>query len=355
MSERVTLRDVAERLGLHYSTVSLALRGDPRIAEATRESVRAAAAKLGYRPDAMLSALSSFRHGQKRSFLGTAGYLTTEPLERILRRRDGHARAYLAAQEECGRVGMVLDPIAVNREGINPARVASLMDARGIRGLLLAPLPVPGPFIPLPWERYCVVALGYSVTEPLVHRACLHQARTMRGLLRALRGLGYERIGLMMESSADLRTDHNFLGSYLAEAAARPAEQRVAVLLREEIGLEATREWVKAERPDCVIGCAPAHRELLLAAGVKVPREVGFALVGVSEATREHAGMDERWDELGRMAVGILLSLLKSNDHGIPEHPRFALVEGNWTWAPTVRKPRAAGGGRKKSAAGGGA
>jgi DNA-binding LacI/PurR family transcriptional regulator len=338
MTERVTLRDVAEKIGMHFSTVSLALRGDARIAEETRKRVCATAAEMGYRPDAMLSALSSFRHGRVKGFVGTTGYLVTEPADRILSRRDGHADALRSAREESERVGMKLDVINVNQAGMAPGRVTSLLDARGIRGLILAPLPTPGAFISLPWERFSCVALGYSVTEPGFHRACLHQARTMRGLLRALRGLGYERIGLIMELSADLRTDHHFLGSYLAEAQLQSPEKRVAPLLAESHSAAGVRAWFDSERPDCVVGCEPRHHALMLEAGVSIPDECGFSLVGVSEATRAYAGMNERWDVLGESAVSMLLSLLRANDQGIPDYPRFSLVEGRWVWGPTVRK-----------------
>lgn len=350
MIERVTLRDVAAKVGMHFSTVSLALRGDPRIAAATRERVRAAAAGMGYRPDAMLSALSSFRHGRTRGFVGTVGYLVTEAAETILARRDGYSDALRAARAESERVGMKLDVINVKQAGLAPSRVASLLEARGIRGLILAPLPTPGAFISLPWDRFCCVALGYSVTKPGFHRACLHQARTMRGLLRALRELGYERIGLIMELSADLRTDHHFLGAYLAEAQLQPLHRRVAPLLAEEHDAEAVRAWFDAERPDCVVGCEPRHHALMKEAGVTIPTECGFSLVGVSEATRAHAGMDERWDVLGESAVSMLLSLLRANDQGIPEHPRFALVEGRWVWGPTIRKSAAEMTAKKKKA-----
>lgn len=355
MTERVTLRDVAAKLGMHFSTVSLALRADRRIAEATRERVRAEAERMGYRPDAMLSALSSFRHGRSRGFVGTAGYLVTEPEEVILARRDGHADALRAARAESERVGMKLDVINVNQAGLAPGRVASLLDARGIRGLILAPLSKPGVFMPLPWGRFCCVALGYSVTEPGFHRACLHQARTMRRLLGALRELGYERIGLMMELRANLRTDHHFLGAYLAEAQLQPAGRRVAPLLAEEHDAAGVRRWFEAERPDCVVGCEPRHHSLMREAGVAVPAECGFSLVGVSEATRNYAGMDERWDVLGESAVSMLLSLLRANDQGIPDHPRFALVEGRWAWGPSVRRAstvRRGGRGKKKAPSG---
>lgn len=46
----VTQRDVAERCGLHQTTVSLALRRDPRISPETIEKVMTAAAEIGYDP-----------------------------------------------------------------------------------------------------------------------------------------------------------------------------------------------------------------------------------------------------------------------------------------------------------------
>jgi LacI family transcriptional regulator len=49
----VTSHDVARVAGLSQSTVSRALRGDPRVTAETRERVLAAAASLGYTPNAM--------------------------------------------------------------------------------------------------------------------------------------------------------------------------------------------------------------------------------------------------------------------------------------------------------------
>ncbi len=57
----VTSRDIARELGLSQTTVSRALRGDPRVAPATLATVRAAAERLGYVPDAAARTLSSGR------------------------------------------------------------------------------------------------------------------------------------------------------------------------------------------------------------------------------------------------------------------------------------------------------
>jgi len=58
---RVTMMDVARSLGVDHSTVSLALRCDPRIPEQTRNRVRQAAQKLNYMPNQIARTLSGGR------------------------------------------------------------------------------------------------------------------------------------------------------------------------------------------------------------------------------------------------------------------------------------------------------
>jgi len=66
-SRRVTIRDVAEHLGLSVSTVSASLNGGGTLRESTRERVRRAAEELGYRPS---RAALAFRLGRT----GTIAY-----------------------------------------------------------------------------------------------------------------------------------------------------------------------------------------------------------------------------------------------------------------------------------------
>ncbi|HEY8744293.1 MAG TPA: LacI family DNA-binding transcriptional regulator [Chloroflexota bacterium] len=52
-----TIKDIAREVGMDYSTVSLALRGHPRIATATRHRIQQAADRLGYVPNRAAQAL----------------------------------------------------------------------------------------------------------------------------------------------------------------------------------------------------------------------------------------------------------------------------------------------------------
>ncbi len=59
-SAQVTIKDIAERLGISPSTVSRALKDHPDISKATKQAVRELAEKLNYEPNAIaLSLLSS--------------------------------------------------------------------------------------------------------------------------------------------------------------------------------------------------------------------------------------------------------------------------------------------------------
>jgi DNA-binding LacI/PurR family transcriptional regulator len=49
----VTQRMVADKLGVHSTTVSMAMRGDPSIPAATRQKILTTARKLGYQPNAL--------------------------------------------------------------------------------------------------------------------------------------------------------------------------------------------------------------------------------------------------------------------------------------------------------------
>ena len=57
---RTTIKDVAKVAGVHFTTVSLALRRHPSIPEATRERIRRVAERIGYAPDPVFGALTRF-------------------------------------------------------------------------------------------------------------------------------------------------------------------------------------------------------------------------------------------------------------------------------------------------------
>jgi LacI family transcriptional regulator len=59
LKKKVTIRDIANKLGLSAMTVSLALRDHPRISPETKDRIRAAMEELGYKPSHVARALAT--------------------------------------------------------------------------------------------------------------------------------------------------------------------------------------------------------------------------------------------------------------------------------------------------------
>src|SRR4051812_8556700 len=64
-ARQVTLRDIAEKLGVSYVTVSLALRDCGRFSTQLQIKVKKIAAEMGYRPDPPARALVEYRLGKR--------------------------------------------------------------------------------------------------------------------------------------------------------------------------------------------------------------------------------------------------------------------------------------------------
>lgn len=144
----VTLLDVARAAGVSKSTVSDALQGSGRVAEATRDRVRAVADELGYRPNSAAQRL-------RRAGTGAIGL----HLPRTATRLDYYMTLAFGAVERAQQEGldMVLLAPAGGAAGRLASRVDGLLvidpetDDTAVPGLLEAGVPVvtgeryPGP------------------------------------------------------------------------------------------------------------------------------------------------------------------------------------------------------------------
>jgi LacI family transcriptional regulator len=55
---------------------------------------------------------------------------------------------------------------------------------------------------------------------------------------------------------------------------------------------------------------------------------------------RDWAGMDQHNDQTGEAAVDMVVSLLHSQELGVPQFPRATLVGASWVDGATVRRQR---------------
>ncbi len=337
---RVTLRDIAKAAGVHFTTVGLALRHDPRIKPATAAKVQALALKLGYTKDAVLASLSNYRHQRRPRFAGVIAYIVTynpaETLPTNHRERATVAAATAYAKDH----GFTLESFQLNAPGMTVPRLNQLLRARNIQGLILAPrLPAPGPMPDLEWAHFSTVAIGYSITQLNVHRVCPHQAHNTQLCLRELERRGYRRTGIIIPPDVIERTRGHALGALLAHQRLRHEPQPVAPLIADDVTQSILGAWLRSERVDSVIltSFPQLHLAWIRELGYAVPDQIGVTALSRFGEADAIAGIDEQMSQIGAAATNAVTFLLRNNEHGLPAFPFYSLVEGRWVERPTVR------------------
>ncbi len=141
---RITIRDIARETGLHFTTVALCLRNSPRLRLETRKKVQEVAKKLGYRPDPMVSALMVYRQSKRTpNFQAVLAWINNWPERSRLRENSCFDRYCIGASERAQQLGYVVEEFWLREPGMTPEKLARILKARNIQGLLMAPQPRP--------------------------------------------------------------------------------------------------------------------------------------------------------------------------------------------------------------------
>lgn len=327
------MRDIGKVVGLSHVAVSLALRDSPRIAEATRKAVRAAAEKMGYRPDPMLASLVAYRRSKQAvGIRSSLGWINQWEDPQALRRFREFDEYWLGAREAAERLGYHLEEFRWEK-GKSGARLQTILETRGVRGLLIPPhggaLNLPG----FDWERFSLVRFGSSVSNLPVHTVTSDQSHCARLVYEKAMEYGYRRVGYVSDAAFERSTRGHFREGFLnAHEELSPRKDRLSALILSEnprLNQSELSTWLKREKPDVVLTATNRFRGLAENMGLRVPDDVAVAATSVLDGNYD-TGADQNSREIGRVAVSTLAGLILENERGIPEFQRRILVEGRW-------------------------
>lgn len=218
MSEKnlPTMADVAASAGCARSTVSMALRNDPRIASATRRHIARVARKLGYRPNPLVAALMTTRRMHRVTEQHTVlAYVTTLSESEPWSHHRGYLDFFAGAQRRATELGYKLEEFPLRAKGMTPRRYLQILRARNIHGLLVAPLPRNEKTIELDFSEVAVVGVGLSVVAPPIERVSNDHFQSAVLAVRQCRALGYRRVGFAVSRETSERLDHRWLSGFL--------------------------------------------------------------------------------------------------------------------------------------------
>ena len=310
-----TSHDVALAAGVSQPTVSRALRGDPRVTDATRHRVQRAAASLGYVPSdrgRSLATRRTRRIGVVVEDLDNPFYLELlDHLHERLERADVRM--------------IVLTP-----QRNDPERVERLVDG-SIDGAILTTTYLDSPLpAQLRERRFPFVLLNRVVDDPAVAACSVDNHHGAAVLTEELLGLGHRSIAAIFgpETTSTGRDREDGIRAALAAAAvALPDGRTRRGRFTYETGHRACADLLALrDRPTAIlcandvvaIGAINAVHGL----GLRVPDDVSIAgFDDIAMAAWEVFRLTTVRQDLRRMAeaaVGIVLGLVE-DPHGEPE------------------------------------
>ena len=207
---------------------------------------------------------------------------------------------------------------------------------RNIRGILIPPHEAVPNWGNFDWSKFSIIRFGMSVRQPDSNLVTADQQRAVLMAFEKIKQYGYERIGLVTGRDYDSKLGGNFIGGLAAAQELFDFKHTLPPLLTtERIYLEnpvmAKRilgQWLKKHRPDAVLTTEITVPDLIRELGYRIPEDI--AVAGSSRDIPVDAGINQNPEDIGRIAVEMLVSLIKINACGEPASPCRILVESCW-------------------------
>ena len=337
----VTLKAIAERVGVSRMTVSAALRHSPRVKADTARRILAAAKALGYAPDPKLAMTMAAVRSAKKKTLEPIAWLNANANARAYHDYTWLAPYRLGAAERCAELGYRLDEFWLREPGMTNRRISSILHHRGIRGVVVCPAVLPEiTHLRLEWRHFASISFETAVLAPRLHRVAPDYHYNILLALKMLRRLGYRRIGLFLHRQEDRRSHHSYLAGFRYFQSGIPTAEHVPPLIYDSTTLStaALHRWMDEARPDVILGHHSKLVTWVRESGRRVPGELGVAHLALDGDCEDWSGIWQHKQRIGAQTIEQLVSMIQNNRLGLPDIAYETLVPGEWRHGSTLRR-----------------
>lgn len=334
----VTLKDIANKLGISHSTVSLALNNSPKVAESTREKVLKTAKEMGYTASPYVSALMAARRkGQDPKDAPVIAMITPNRTADYWKNRHHLRRFIKGCTSTAQSLGIRTELFWIGEKNMSANRMNEILYNRGIMGAVLMTHGIWGKRLDFDWKNLATVTYGARSLEPDTDWVAADFYGNMEKTLGILSGQGYRRIGFIMDKPFPYQHHNRWLSAYLMHQ----KMVRTSVLepwLDEEPSFDGFSKWFKKQKPDVII-CVRALRiiEWLGRLDMHVPEDVGVVAIGTAEKDGEISGIVENTRTSGKLAMEMLLDRIHRGQFGQYPDPQHIVISGEWNAGKTLR------------------
>jgi LacI family transcriptional regulator len=348
----VTLHDIARLAHVSVATVSMALHDNPRIALETRERIRKIAKELQYSPNAHASSLVRLRENKATAYRATIAFYDVhhEPGEwrQIPKLRLSHA----GALEQAESLGYKLERFWAFEPDISGDRMSDILQARGIKGILLYGYPgwqAPVKAWPLRWDQFSTVMMVFNVRQTHFHQVSWDPYQSMVIAMTELYCLGHREMGLAVSNRCNEEVDYRYAAAFEALQRQLGLKSSVPHFNENPIYRPARGDadfsnlqlpflhWFSKHRPTALLLTNDLIYNWLIQAGFSIPGDVSLAYLESDSQQSELGGMSIEAGAIGSRAIELLAGHLVHNKVGIPDSPMIVTVKPRWHLGKTVR------------------
>jgi DNA-binding LacI/PurR family transcriptional regulator len=335
-----TLTTLARAAGLGVSTVSYALRGNPKIPLATRDRVKQLADKMGYRPHpAVATLMAHIKAGRQPKARTKIAFVWIEPVAGG-RETPFHRQSIAGARRRAQERGYLLEEFSLFEPGMTSLRLSQILRTRGINGIVFSGSERNTSFhLEMNWQWHCAAIIGNARCSPELHRAGHYHFMGMRRIMTELSARGYRRPVGILESIVNERASRTLEAAFFAYHPS-PSKAHASLAKLPSTDPSPLARWLRQQRPDAIIVTKQHMIEPVRALLGPTQRDIGFAVISIEENVGRASGVDPGHERVAANAVDLVIDQLVQNELGVPANPKELLFDGHWIEGTSLRKPK---------------
>ena len=337
---RPNMQQIGEAAGVSKSAVSLALRNDPRIPEATRQRIHTIAREMGYRRNPVVDSLmTQLRAGRQPTFQANIGLINCSPVEDLKsnhtfrRHREGVTRR---AED----LGYGIEEFWLQQPVMRPQRLKQIVETRGIRALILvaalSPDTIDRGYLDF-WYDFACAVIGVTHLNNNLNCSCNDQYLTARRATEKVLELGYKRPMLVVPCEDDVLLEDKFSSGFYSVSRRLPAEDQLSLVSLDLDEPKSALLAIRQQNPDVVITNKSELYAALQDDGVSIPKDLGLVHLDWHDALPNMAGMRQNNRIVGSAGVDLVVGQLQKNEFGSQKFPKVVQIESVWVEGPSVK------------------
>lgn len=346
---KATTISVAQEAGVSIMTVSRVIHNHPKVAKETRDRVLAVLQKQGYRRNPFHAAWHVSRRGDRVASQPSIIFLCGNAEDRS---HPWMAAIWQGVRERAAALGLMVDYFHVTPGNPGWRRIGGILEARGVNGVVVGPLPAECAPIDMPFDNLAVAAADYCQPLTGVHQATQNHYDGMRRVFSRLLAVGYARPGMVGPVTPDARACQ-WMGSFLERQLWLPKRDQVPALRLAGAGAEREfRRWCRDFRPDVVVTALgevvrwrenlPQTRPMppdlfLLDLDGPLSMEGGIPSSHAAPCSQNLTGLVYPGALIGAAAVDLMAAQLRHYEHGLPAMPQTFRIESRFQEGKSCR------------------